>query len=88
MRGFWFCLLLTLSYESHELLVLLLLLLILRLLVSGSCSSRQTSVCCNFYGTEMASSDTGLVRRSLSIVRKRAQTLQEKIGNDEELPCR
>jgi hypothetical protein len=37
--------------------------------------------------TEMAS-DTGLVRRSLSIVRKRAQTLQEKVTNDEELPCR
>jgi hypothetical protein len=38
--------------------------------------------------TEMASSDTGLVRRSLSIVRKRAQTLQEKVAGDEELPCR
>jgi len=83
-----------LSLESHEPLVLPTTFWTLNVLFGERLVTnlldllllRRTSVC--FLRIEMTS-ETGRVRRSLSLARKRAQTLQEKIGsNDDEVTYR
>jgi hypothetical protein len=87
------CYLTVSSLESHEIWCYLLsepfdVLLFCQRLVANlpDLPLHGESVCC--LRIEMAS-ETGRVRRSLSLARKRAQTLQDKIANsDEELTYR